>query len=218
MLHLLYREILLAVRTGGGVGLALAFYVVFVLIAALGTGNEPTDLQQAAPGVLWVGNLLACLLSLDRVFQIDWEDGSLDGLIMGPVPVQGIVVAKVLGHWMTTGVPLVILTPLLAIMLNFPFSGFVWLCLSLLIGTASLSAIGAIGAAITMGVRRGGLLLTLLVTPLFVPTLIFGVTSTQAGAQGAFPGTPIWLLTGLLLFSLVISPVFAAWVIRISVR
>lgn len=218
MYALLKREVLIAVRAGGGVGLGLAFFLIFVLISAIGIGRDTELLAATAPGVLWTGALLATLLSLDRLFQADFEDGSLEALMLSPLPIEGIIATKILAHWLTTGLPLVILSPVMAIMLQLPASSFDLMIVSLSVGTISLSAIGAIGAAITLGIRRGGLLLSLLVMPLFVPTLIFGVRVLQDETNNLSATTPLLLLTGLTLFSLVLSPLAAAYSLKVNLR
>lgn len=218
MYALLKREVLIAVRAGGGVGLGLAFFLIFVLISAIGIGRDTELLAATAPGVLWTGALLATLLSLDRLFQADFEDGSLEALMLSPLPIEGIIATKILAHWLTTGLPLVILSPVMAIMLQLPASSFDLMIVSLSVGTISLSAIGAIGAAITLGIRRGGLLLSLLVMPLFVPTLIFGVRVLQDETNNLSATTPLLLLTGLTLFSLVLSPLAASYSLKVNLR
>lgn len=218
MRALLVREIMIAIRAGGGIGLGLAFFLIIVLISALGIGRDTDLLAATAPGVLWTGALLATLLSLDRLFQADFEDGSLEALILSPLPLEAIIIVKTAAHWLTTGLPLVVLSPLMAIMLQLPQNAYLWMIASLLMGTLSLSAIGAIGAAITLGIRRGGLLLSLLVMPLFIPTLIFGVRVVQDAAKSLDPTTPFLLLSGLTLFSLVLSPLAAAYSLRVNIR
>ena len=216
MIALLKREILVATRAGGGSALGLAFFLIVVLITALGLGRETALLAKAAPGTLWIGALLATLLSLDRLFQADYEDGSLEALSLTPPPLELIVITKVAAHWLTTGLPLVILSPLMALMMQLPVAAFGWMLASLCVGTISLSAIGAIGAAITIGVRRGGLLLSLLVAPLFVPTLIFGVRTVQDAVLELDPVTPFLLLSGLTLFSVVLSPIATSYALRVN--
>lgn len=213
---LLRREITIATRAGGGAFLGLVFFLIIVLVAALGLGRDADLLARAAPGTIWSAALLACLLSLDRLFQADFEDGSLEALALAPAPLELVVLIKALAHWLTTGLPLVAASPLMGLMLQLPLQAYVWLVASLLIGTLSLSAIGAIGAALTLGVRRGGLLLSLLVMPLFLPTLIFGVRAVQNGALGVDPVPAMGLLGGVTLLSLVIAPVAAAKALRIN--
>lgn len=216
MKALLIREINVATRAGGGAALGLAFFLIMVLLTALGLGRDPTLLSSAAAGTLWTGALLATLLSLDRLFQADFEDGSLEALSLSPSPIEAITAIKILAHWMTTGLPLVVLSPIMGLMMQLPSAAMGWMLASLTIGTLSLSAIGAIGAALTLGVRRGGLLLSLLVAPLFVPTLIFGVDTIQKAAQGLDPITPFLLLTGLTLFSIVLGPIAASYALRVN--
>ncbi len=151
----------------------------------LGVGPEAATLARIAPGILWVGALLACLLSLDRIFALDFEDGSLDLLATAPMPLEGVVAVKALAHWLVTGLPLTLAAPVLGVLLNLPGPGYRWLVVSLALGTPALSVIGAFGAALTVGLKRGGLLLSLLVLPLYVPTLIFGAEVVKRGAAGA---------------------------------
>ncbi|MBL4805844.1 MAG: heme exporter protein CcmB [Rhodobacteraceae bacterium] len=167
-----------------------------------------------APDSLWIGALLACLLSLDRLFQTDSEDGTLDILALSPLPLEVLVAIKALAHWLTTGLPLVIAAPILGITLNLPEPAYFWLVAGLAAGTPALSFIGAAGAALTVGVRRGGLLLSLLVLPLFIPTLIFGAKTASLAADGSDPLPTFLLLTGLSLFTLALTPFAAAAALR----
>ena len=184
MIALLSRDLRLAIRAGGGFGLGLAFFLLVAVIVPLGVGPEPATLAKIAPGILWVGALLSCLLSLDRIFALDFEDGSLDLLATSPVPMEGAVAVKALAHWLVTGLPLVLVAPVLGVLLNLPGQGYVWLVISLALGTPALSIIGAFGAALTVGLKRGGLLMSLLVLPLYMPTLIFGAEVVKRGAAG----------------------------------
>ncbi|SOH95405.1 heme exporter protein B [Monaibacterium marinum] len=215
---LLVREIQLAVRAGGGAGLGLAFFLIVVLLAPLGIGPDQVLLAQVAPGLLWIAALLACLLSLDRLFQADHEDGTLDILALSPLPLEGIVAIKALAHWLTTGLPLVLAAPVLALTLNLPDAAQPMLVLGLLLGTPALSAIGAIGAAITVGLRRGGLLLSLLVLPLYVPTLIFGAQIASRAADGLKAGASLPFLAGTSLLVLAAGPFVAAAALRVNLR
>ena len=207
---LLARELALALRSGGGFGLGVGFFLIVALMVPLGVGPDPARLAGVAAGTLWLGALLACLLSLDRLFQADWEDGTLDQLALAPLPLEAIVALKALAHWLTTGLPLVAVSPLLALTLNLPAPAYPWLVAGLAAGTPALSLLGAIGAALTVGVRRGGLLLSLLVLPLYLPTLIFGASSVAAAAGGGDPWPGFLLLAGLTLFTLAIAPFAAA--------
>ncbi len=218
MIGLLKRDLALAIKAGGGFGLALAFFLIVTVLVPFGVGPETDILSQIAPGILWIGALLACLLSLDRVFQLDWEDGSLDLLATSPLPLEGVAAIKALAHWLTTGLPLVALAPVLGILLNLPSNGYLWLIASLLAGTPALSAIGTFGAALTVGIRRGGLLLSLLVLPLYVPTLLFGALVVTRGAQGADALTPLAMLGGITLISIAALPFAAASALRVNLR
>ena len=215
---LLRRELTLALRSGGGAGLGLAFFLIVVLLVPLGVGPEPDRLGNVAVGTLWTGALLACLLALDRLFQADLEDGTLDVLALAPLPLEAIVGLKALAHWLTTGLPLVIVAPLLGLTLNLPAPAYPWLIASLATGTPGLSFLGAIGAGLTVGIRRGGLLIAILVLPLYVPTLIFGAQSAAAAASGRDPWPAFLLLCGLTLFILAIAPFATAAALRANLR
>ncbi len=218
MIGLLKRDLALAIRAGGGFGLSLAFFLIFTALVPFGIGPETGRLADMAPGLLWLGALLACLLSLDRIFQLDWEDGSLDLLATSPLPLEGLAAIKALAHWLTTGLPLVVAAPILGLMLNLPGPAYLPLIASLLAGTPALSAIGTFGAALTVGIKRGGLLLSLLVLPLYVPTLIFGALAATRGAQGLDSTVPLVLTLGITLGCLALLPFAAAAVLRVNLR
>lgn len=218
MIALLIRDMRLAVRAGGGFGLGLAFFLLVAVLVPLGVGPESSTLAKIAPGILWVGALLACLLSLDRIFALDFEDGSLDLLVTAPIPLEGVVAVKALAHWAVTGLPLTIVAPVLGVLLNLPGPGFFWLVISLAVGTPALSVIGAFGAALTVGLKRGGLLLSLLVLPLYVPTLIFGAEVVKRGADGMANTTPLLLLAGITAGAAALLPFASAAAIRINLR
>lgn len=218
MIALLLRDLRLAIRAGGGFGLGLAFFLLVAVLVPLGVGPEPATLAKIAPGILWVGALLACLLSLDRIFALDFEDGSLDLLATAPMPLEGAVAVKSLAHWAVTGLPLTLASPVLALLLNLPPQGYLWLVASLALGTPALSVIGAFGAALTVGLKRGGLLLSLLVLPLYVPTLIFGAEVVKRGAAGLEVGAPLLLLAGLTLGVTALLPFASAAAIRVNLR
>ncbi|MGR3758256.1 MAG: heme exporter protein CcmB [Tranquillimonas sp.] len=218
MIRLLLRDLRLAVRAGGGFGLALAFFLIVVVLVPLGVGPEAALLSVIAPGILWLGALLACLLSLDRIFALDHEDGSLDLLATAPVPLEGAVAVKALAHWLTTGLPLVLAAPVFGLLLSLPASGQPWLVVSLALGTPALSIIGAFGAALTVGLKRGGLLLSLLVLPLYVPTLVFGAEVVRRGAQGLAVETPLAMLAGITFGAVALLPFAAAAALRINLR
>ncbi|MEM5477067.1 heme exporter protein CcmB [Pacificibacter sp. AS14] len=218
MIRLLMRDLILALRAGGGFGLGLGFFLILVTLVPFGVGPNSERLGAIAPGVLWVGALLSCLLSLDRIFALDFEDGSLDLLATAPVPLEGLVAMKALAHWITTGLPLVIAAPMLGVLLHLDTEAYVWLIVTLLIGTPALSFIGAFGAAITVGLKRGGLLMSLLVLPLYIPTLIFGAEVVRRGAQGFEVMTPLLMQGGITAGAIALLPFAAAAAIRISLR
>jgi heme exporter protein B len=215
---LLIRDLRLAIRAGGGFGLGLAFFLIVTILMPFGIGPETGIITRIAPGILWIGALLACLLSLDRIFALDWEDGSLELLATSPLPLEAVAGIKALAHWITTGLPLVAAAPVLAVLLNLPPEGFGWLIASLAVGTPALSAIGTFGAALTVGLKRGGLLLSLLVLPLYVPTLLFGAEVAGRGAEGMDAFTPLALLAGITLATLAAMPFAAAAALRVNLR
>ncbi len=218
MIRLFLRDLKLAMRAGGGFGLGLAFFLIVIVLVPFGVGPDNTVLRAIAPGILWVAALLACLLSLDRMFQLEYEDGSLDLLATAPIPMEGVVAVKAAAHWMTTGLPLTLAAPVLGVLLNLAPAGYGWLLAALTLGTPALSMIGAFGAALTVGLKRGGLLLSLLVLPLYVPTLIFGAEVTRRGAEGLAVATPLTLLAGITLGAVALLPFAAAAAIRINLR
>ena len=218
MIALLIRDLRLAVRAGGGFGLGLSFFLIVVVLVPFGVGPETGLLAEIAPGILWLGALLACLLSLDRIFALDWEDGSLDLLATSPLPLEGIVSVKALAHWLTTGLPLVIASPLFGLLLSLPERGYLPIILALLIGTPALSVIGTFGAALTVGLKRGGLLLSLLVLPLYVPTLIFGAEMARRGAEALDYTTPMLMLAGISFGVIALLPFASAAVLRVNLR
>ena len=215
---LLLRDVRLAMRAGGGFGLSLAFFLIVVVLVPFGVGPEMGLLSKIAPGILWVGALLACLLSLDRIFALDFEDGTLDLLATAPLPLEAVVSVKSLAHWITTGLPLVLAAPVLGVLLGLQSDAFYWIVLSLMLGTPALSVIGTFGAALTVGLKRGGLLLSLLVLPLYVPTLIFGAELARRGIAGMDVGTPMSLLLGITFASIALLPFASAAVLKINLR
>ncbi|THH38265.1 heme exporter protein CcmB [Aliishimia ponticola] len=218
MRALLLRDLRLAFRAGGGFGLGLAFFLIVTVLVPFSVGPQSELLTRIAPGVLWLGALLACLLSLDRLLALDWEDGTLDLLATAPVPLEGALSVKALAHWLVTGLPLVFAAPVLGVLLNLAPAGYLWLVISLAVGTPALSVIGAFGAALTVGIKRGGLLLSLLVLPLYVPTLIFGAEVARRGAQGLEVGTPLLMLAGITFGVAALMPFASATVLRMNLR
>lgn len=218
MRALLLRDLKLAMRAGGGFGLGLAFFLIVVILVPFSVGPQSALLAKIAPGVLWLAALLACLLSLDRILALDWEDGSLDLLATSPLPLEAAVSIKALAHWLTTGVPLVVAAPVLGVLLNLPAPGYAWLVVSLAVGTPALSVIGTFGAALTVGVKRGGLLLSLLILPLYVPTLIFGAELARRGAEGQSIATPLLMLGGITFGVIALLPFASALVLKVNLR
>lgn len=216
-IYLLKRDIQLAVRQGSAFTLTLSFFVIAVTLFPLGVGPEMAILTRISPGILWVGALLACLLTLDRIFQADFEDGSLDQLMFCSIPIEMMVLAKIIAHWLTAVFPLILITPILAISLNMPADGIWAMVYALCLGSPVLSLVGAIGAALTVGMRRGGVLLSLLVLPLYIPVLIFGVAAVEAAIAVLPMGPHLLLLAGMSLGALVICPIAAAAALRLAV-
>jgi heme exporter protein B len=212
---LLVRDMRLAVRVGGGALIGVLFFLVVVTLVPFAIGPDLALLKRIGPAVLWLAALLANLLALDRLFAADHEDGSLDLLLMSKAPLELVVAIKGAAHWLTTGLPLVIAAPLIGLLLNLDGPAQGGLVLTLLVGTPALTFIGLIGAAISVALRRGGLLLAVLVLPLTVPVLIFGVGAANAAIVGPTPfGTPFTVLAALTLASLVVGPFAAAAALR----
>lgn len=216
---LLRRDLLLAWKDGGAVGVALGFYLVVVAILPLGVGPDLNLLGRIAPGVLWVGLLLSALLSVDRIFHQDYEDGTLEILALGPLPLELVAAAKSLAHWITTGLPLVLTAPLLGLLLNLDPDAFGVMMLTMFVGTPAISFLGAVGASLTLGLRRGGLLISLLILPFYIPVLIFGVSSVMAVIVG--PGSfwpPFTILCAITLGTIALSPFFTAMGLRLNLQ
>ena len=211
------RDLILAVRHRAEALNPLLFFLIVVSLVPLGLGPRREVLELVAPGVLWIGALLAALLSLERMFRTDFEDGSLELMLVSPHPLPIIVLAKILAHWLVTGLPLLAAAPLIALLLGLPGRSLAALLATLALGTPALSAVGAIGVALTVGLRRGGMLLSLLVLPLYIPVLVFAA-SAVAAAAGGLPATgQLYVLGALAVLSLSLAPVAAAAALRISV-
>jgi heme exporter protein B len=212
---LFMRDIRIAMRAGGGASIAVLFFLIVVTLTPFAVGPDLALLKRIGPAMLWVGALLASLLALDRLLAADRDDGSLDLLTMTPAPLELTVAVKALAHWLTTGLPLAVATPLFALFLNVEGSAGFAVALTLLAGTPALTFLGLIGAAVTVTLRRGGLLLSVLVLPLAVPVLIFGVAASNAAISGPLDfGTPFTILCALSLISFVIGPFAAATALR----
>ena len=217
MKALLLRELRLATRAGGGALTGLLFFLAVVVVAPFAIGPDLNLLARIGPALLWIGALLAGLLGLDRLFQADRDDGSLDLLILSGHPLTAIVLVKCLAHWLTTGLPLVVASPLFGLMLNVSETAMLALAATLLCGTPAITFIGAVGAAVTVALPRGGLLIAILVLPLTIPVLIFGVAATQGAIEDPAPFLPPFLiLCAITLFFSVLGPVAASAALRAS--
>jgi heme exporter protein B len=212
--RLVARDLRLALRQGGDAAMVVAFFVLTVVLFPFGVGPEPELLTRISSGVVWVTALLAALLSLERLFQADYEDGNLETLSLMPLPLEAQVLAKCLAHWLVTGLPLTLAAPLLALLLHMERDGYPVLVLGMALGTPTLSLIGAVGAALTLGARRGGVLLSLLVLPLYIPVLIFGVAAVEASVAGFGARPHLLLLAALLAAALPLTPLAAAAALR----
>jgi heme exporter protein B len=211
-------DVRLSARRGADTMVVVGFFVLTLVLFPFGIGNDTVLLARIAPGLVWVTALLAAMLALDRLFLADYEDGSLDQLLISEVPLELVVLAKAAAHWITTGLPLILAAPILALVLNMNGTGFFHLVLSLALGTPALTLIGAIGAALTLGARRGGVLISLLVLPLYIPVLIFGVATVNAGIEGIDASARIMALCGFLLGALALAPLAAAAALRQAAR
>ncbi len=211
---LVRRDLTLALRQGTGAGTALGFFLTVMVLLPLGIGPDQALLQRIAPGALWIALLLSVLLSADRIFQADFEDGSLELMTMGPAALEIVVTMKGLAHWLTTGLPLAIAAPLLGFLLNLDAALIGPLVLAMGLGSVALSLLASLGAAVTVGIRRGGLLVSLLILPLYVPVVIFGVAAS-GGAGGVNIATPsLMILAAIALVALVTVPFAAAAALR----
>jgi heme exporter protein B len=216
---LLVRDMRIAVRVGGGALIGVLFFVVVVTLTPFAIGPDLALLRRIGPAILWLAALLASLLALDRLFASDHEDGSLDLILTGRAPLELIIAAKGLAHWLTTAVPLIVAAPLIGLLLDIEPPAQAGLVLTLLVGTPALTFVGIVGAAIAVTLRRGGLLLAIIVLPLTVPVLIFGVAAANAAVAGPVPfGTPFTVLCALTLATLVIGPFAAAAALRLDIE
>ena len=215
---ILRRDLRLAMRQGADSVMVVAFFIVTTTLFPFGVGPEVNILARIASGVIWVAALLAAMLSLERVFQTDYEDGTLELLTLSPAPLELLVLGKVCAHWLTTGLPLIMAAPIMAGMLNMDQNGFATLMIAMLIGTPALSLIGAIGAALILGARRGGVLVSLLVLPLYIPVLIFGAGAVEAALLGISAQAQLQIMGAILLLSLAAAPFATAHAIRQAVE
>jgi len=214
---LMKRDLLLAFRHRGELANPLLFFLMIVTLFPLGVSPEVVLLRKIAPGVIWIAALLAALFSLESLFRSDFEDGALEQMLLSPQPLAVLVLAKVLAHWLVSGLPMLLMAPLLGLLLAMPDPAIAALELTLAIGTPLLSLIGAIGVALTVGLRRGGVLLTLLIMPLYIPVLIFATNAVTAAAAGMPIAGQIYFLASLLVLALTLAPLAIAAALRISV-
>ncbi|MFN0218358.1 MAG: heme exporter protein CcmB [Hyphomicrobium sp.] len=216
--RLVGRDLRLAVREGGALGTALGFFLVVVAMLPLGLGPDLKLLSRIAAGVLWIALLLAALLSLGRLFATDYEDGTIDVLATGALPLELVAAAKAVAHWLSTGIPLALLAPVLGVLLNLDLAAYPTLIGTMLLGSPAVSFFGAIGAALTLKARRGGLLLALIVLPLYIPTLIFGISALAGTALTGAATSSFMILTAISLAAVVIGPFAAAAALRIQLH
>ncbi len=212
------RDLILAFRHKGDMVNPLVFFLIAITMIPLALGPEKAVLMRIAPGIIWVMALLATLLSLDSLFRSDFDDGSLEQLLIAPYPLTLSILAKILVHWLATGLPLTLMAPLLGVMLSLPTSAFAVLCYSLLLGTAAMSLIGAVGAALTVSLRKGGVLISLIVMPLYIPILIFGASAVQTAALGEAYNMQLAVLGAGLAIAFLLAPLAAAGALRVSVN
>lgn len=210
------RDLLLAMRRRSDVLTTLFFFVIVITLFPLGIGPEMGVLRGIAPGIFWVAALLASMLALEHLFSIDFTDGTLEQMLLTPQPVSILVLGKVLAHWLVTGLPLVLMSPLLGLQYDLSSEALATLMLTLLIGTPALSLIGAIGAALTLGLRGGGVLVSLLVLPLYIPVLIFGAGAVEATVSGLGGAGHVSMLGAILVLSLILTPIATSAALRIS--
>jgi heme exporter protein B len=213
---LLLRDIRLAARSGGSAALALSFFALVATLVPLGVGADLRLLARVAGGILWVAAVLAALLSLDRLFQGDFEDGSLDLIALSPLPLELTALAKIIAHWLSTGLPLTLLSPVLAVLFNLPGPATAILSVSLLIGTPAVSAVGAIGASLTLSLKRGGLILPLIILPLLAPAVIFGAGAVSLALDGLAAQNALGLLAAFSFAAVLLSPFAAAASVRLN--
>lgn len=218
LLALFRRDLALASRRLADSGMGLAFFVIALSLFPFGVGASPDILARIGAGVVWVVALLAVLLTLDRLWQADYEDGSLELILLAQAPLELLVVVKCLAHWLTTGLVLVVASPLLALLMNLPVEALWAVPLALLVGTPTLTLVGSIGAALLVGSRRGSVLMALLVLPLYIPVLIFGVASVDTAVMGLGGSAPLLILAAMLLLSLALTPFATAAALRLALE
>lgn len=217
-LHVIHRELLIAFRRKADMLNPLWFFIIVITLFPLGVGPNPQLLAQIAPGIIWVAALLAAVVSLERLFRDDFLDGSLEQLLLMPEPLEVLMLAKIIAHWLLTGLPLLVISPLLAVLLSLDWVTYQAVLLTLLLGTPSLTFLGAIGVALTVGLRKGGVLLSLLVLPLFIPVLIFATSAIDMASNGFPINGQLAMLGAILVGSATLSPFAVAAALRVSVQ
>jgi len=215
---IIQRDLLLALRKRSELINPLLFFILVITLFPLGIGAKPQLLQSIAPGIIWVSALLAAMLSLDNLFRSDFDDGSLEQIILSPYPTSLLILAKIIAHWLVTGLPLLLMAPLLAVFLGMSTAAINILLVTLLLGTPVLSLIGAIGVALTVGLRRGGMILSLLVLPLYVPVLIFASNAVEMASSGLPVMAQLNILTAILFMSLTLAPWPTAAALKMSIN
>ncbi|KJF88511.1 heme exporter protein CcmB [Photobacterium phosphoreum] len=218
LIQIIRRELLIAYRRQADIFNPLWFFIIVITLFPLGIGPEPNLLARIAPGIIWVAALLAALLSMERLFRDDYLDGSLEQMLLMPTPLSVAAFAKMIAHWLLTGLPLILISPLLAILLSLNWHTWIAVLLTLLIGTPTLSFLGAIGMALTVGLRKGGVLLSLLILPLYIPVLIFATSAIEAASLGMAYDGQLAIMGAMLVGSLTLAPFAVAASLRISVN
>lgn len=218
VLHLIRRELLIALRQRSDILNPLWFFLIVITLFPLGIGPEPKLLARIAPGIIWVAALLAAMLSLERLFRDDFSDGSLEQMMLMPHPLGLLALAKVVAHWLLTGLPLLLISPLIAILLSLDMQSYLAVVATLALGTPVLSLLGAIGVALTVGLRKGGVLLSLLILPLYIPVLIFATSSIDAAGMGLPYGGQLAILAAMLVGALTLTPLAVSAALRVSLN
>ncbi|MBL0545633.1 heme exporter protein CcmB [Aeromonas jandaei] len=218
VIHLIRRELLIALRQRSDILNPLWFFLIVIMLFPLGIGPEPKLLARIAPGIIWVAALLAAMLSLERLFRDDFSDGSLEQMMLMPHPLGLLALAKVVAHWLLTGLPLLLISPLIAILLSLDMQSYLAVVATLALGTPVLSLLGAIGVALTVGLRKGGVLLSLLILPLYIPVLIFATSAIDAAGMGLPYGGQLAILAAMLVGALTLTPLAVSAALRVSLN
>ncbi|WP_375750857.1 heme exporter protein CcmB [Vibrio sp. HN007] len=218
MISIIRRELLIAFRRQADILNPLWFFIIVITLFPLSIGPEPNLLARIAAGIIWVAALLSVLLSMERLFRDDFADGALEQMMLFPVPLQVVVISKVIAHWLLTGLPLILISPLLAVLLSLDFNTWKTVVLTLLVGTPTLSFIGAIGVALTVGLQKGGVLLSLLILPLFIPVLIFATSAIDAASLGMAYNGQLAIMAAMLVGSITLTPFAISAALRVSVN